>query len=190
MLVLQIIYMDLFLWNLLEFSWVFIDLTSWFLTLKNSVFGLLMADRPVDRSKARSTDRSTNVHNVHEPIAVDWLSDNLPLLCRGRPTSWSTEPGLGVVDRQSQRSEKWLWSWNTPRRGCTGVMLIKCEIITNYDEWCKSVTQKKNWSRIPREGLWTSPHDSSRLRVEVHNCFLVEMVKIDKYEWIRCKQMK
>jgi len=26
----------------------------------------------------------------------------------------------------------------------------------------QSITQNKTWSRIPREGLWTSPRDSFR----------------------------
>jgi len=39
---------------------------------------------------------------------IDQLSDSLSLLCRGRPTGWLTEHGLGAVGRQPQRSEKWL----------------------------------------------------------------------------------
>ena len=38
-------------------------------------------------------------------------------------------------------------------RGWIGIMLNKCKLKTAYDEWCKPVTQNKNWSRISREGL-------------------------------------
>ena len=90
---LQFIYMNLFLWNLLKFNWVFMDLTSWFLNPMNWVFGLFTADRPIEQSMAhRLGGRPMCTEHVHIQNlgSIDRPIDRIKERSTDRSTNWLT----------------------------------------------------------------------------------------------------
>jgi len=70
--------------------------------------------------------------------------------------------------------------------GWTVEMLIKYKntIIKMNNQMVNSKTRSE--ARFPIKGSRVSPLNSSRLRVEVHNCLLPWIRQTNKYEW--CKQ--